>query len=652
MIVTSPPYMSLRAYKTDPVIWGGDDLYVCDRCVQTYAYEERGSGRQTLRVLRQGKSLEGKSDSEGMLKEVRGPIGDQGGEVAPAESPEQLGITKHQLEGRSRDPTWLRGIDGATGNSWGEQPQSDLRAPHGDAADDRAGVGPEGGGPPQERDQDGQPTREPHDRDIRESPRGSRLPALQSDVRGALVCPECGLALRPVQHTHVWLDEIVGFPYAGGNRGVPEEWQRNGRRESAFVEENWKETGLDGGIPEGQAGPRVMRSYGAFCACGAWRGELGAEPMPEMYVEHLVMVFREIRRVLRKDGVCFLNIGDSFWGSGTGHKPEQFPPGSRSAELYGRLFDGNGQGYGTVERKDHPYLKPKDLILIPFHVAIELQKDGWWVRSDVIWEKPNAMPSPVDDRPTKSHEFVFLLTRSRSYFYDNDGFRTPLVRLWDENNGGSISTGRQVEAHGSMGGMDSHPKGYPMPNPNGANLRDVWSIPTRGYAGSHFATFPEELPRRAILLGTSEKGCCSKCGKPWVRKVEREVRDPKPTAPDSERLESTGGHSRDRNISDFFDQALSTTRKTTGWEAACECGAEVIPCIVLDPFAGSGTALRVARSLGRRSVGIELNPSYVEQAVERSSALIPDITSFEEPKPEAPEPEMHLTHRRSLEDYA
>jgi DNA modification methylase len=159
---------------------------------------------------------------------------------------------------------------------------------------------------------------------------------------------------------------------------------------------------------------------GDFCkSCGAWRGSLGLEPTPELYVRHIVEVMREVRRVLRKDGTLWLNLGDSYAGSwgNKGHRretkrlnrfdvipPEISPPTARPAN------------YG---------LKPKDLVGIPWRVAFALQADGWWLRSDIIWHKVNPMPESVRDRPTRSHEFLFLLTKSRRYFFDQEAVREP-----------------------------------------------------------------------------------------------------------------------------------------------------------------------------------------------------------------------------------
>ena len=213
---------------------------------------------------------------------------------------------------------------------------------------------------------------------------------------------------------------------------------------------------------------------------------LGLEPTPELYVKHLVEIFREVRRVLRDDGTLWLNLGDSYAGSGRG------PSTMNSAQEM------------WSDKKPPDGLKPKDLVGIPWRVAFALQADGWYLRSDIIWSKPNPMPESVTDRPTKSHEYLFLLTKNQRYYYDADAIREPHVRLWDSNNGGGMSTTRHHDAH--IGGSNRHERKYPVPNPLGRNKRTVWTVATQPYQGAHFATFPTKLIEPCILAGCPEDG--------------------------------------------------------------------------------------------------------------------------------------------------
>lgn len=232
--------------------------------------------------------------------------------------------------------------------------------------------------------------------------------------------------------------------------------------------------------------------------------QLGLEPTPELYVEHLVEIFREVRRVLRKDGTLWLNLGDCF-------------ANARPRIAFG---DQSSRGPGATEgdrsiRRDWTAwnLKPKNLVGMAWRVAFALQADGWWLRSDIIWSKPNPMPESVRDRPTRSHEYVFLLTRSARYYYDAQAIAEP----WKDN-----SEARYARARAAGHKYDGRPEGWKgdrherwnaraklakegLWHPNGRNARSVWEIPTQPYPEAHFATFPEGLARRCMLAG-------SRCG--------------------------------------------------------------------------------------------------------------------------------------------
>jgi DNA modification methylase len=304
----------------------------------------------------------------------------------------------------------------------------------------------------------------------------------------------------------------------------------------------------------------IETNQGNICGrCGAWHGSYGLEPTPELYISHSIEILREIKRVLRKDGVVFWNIGDSYWG-GNGHKAGETNPGK---EYYTKDTD----NYANVSKNKHDSLKPKDLCLIPFHMAIEAQRDGWWVRSVIIWSKNNPMPESVKDRPTESHEYILMLTKSAKYYWDQEAVLEPsttdLPRTTKNGDGngvlgsyGHFGNRKMEDADKSIGGNGSGFKGHSgnydangelLGNPLGRNLRSVWSFPTHPYKEAHFATFPEELPERCIKAGSKE----------------------------------------------------------------CD--------IVLDPFAGSGTTLEVATKLGRKSVGYEISTEYCELIIKRNN---------------------------------
>ena len=267
--------------------------------------------------------------------------------------------------------------------------------------------------------------------------------------------------------------------------------------------------------------------------------QLGLEETPEEFVDNLVKMFREVKRVLRKDGTVWLNLGDSYCGVGSHnnkHTTKKSLNWNGSEETNNSLRPGGVHG-----------LKPKNLVGIPWKVAFALQSDGWYLRQDIIWHKPNPMPESVQDRCTKSHEYIFLLTKSAKYFYDADAIREPVSEISLKRAEYGWDCDRPSTKNASMNGKGIHTKkmGNRFVNPDGRNKRSVWTITTKPYKGAHFATFPPELPELCIKAGSREGE------------------------------------------------------------------------IVLDPFFGSGTTGWVAQRLGRKWIGVELNPEYIKIAEKR-----------------------------------
>ena len=346
----------------------------------------------------------------------------------------------------------------------------------------------------------------------------------------------------------------------------------------------------------------------SFCQkCGAWRGSLGQEPTPELYAEHLVDVFREVRRVLRKDGTLWLNLGDCY-NSGT-----QFNVHGQS------LGDANRYSEGQT-RRDYPghrpklaSLKHKDLVGIPWRVAFALQADGWVLRSDIIWQKPNPQPESVMDRPTRAHEYLFLLSKSKRYYFDMEAVKEPckaqkgLAANFRREKEGVIPPGQQRPSR--------RKNRKPTYNTGMRHPRDVWQIPVHGYTGAHFAVFPEKLVEPCIKAGTSEKGCCLACGTPWVRIIEKKKVPDRPNRVQGRKGDSLEkAHGKDGRAGNRHN----LVSRTVGWKPSCTCEkTEPVSCLVLDPFFGSGTVGVVALRLGRGVIGIELNPDYAEMAKQR-----------------------------------
>lgn len=222
--------------------------------------------------------------------------------------------------------------------------------------------------------------------------------------------------------------------------------------------------------------------------------QFGLEETPEAYVHNLVDLFREIRRALRDDGTVWLNLGDSYFSTtkGTGGPSDK--------------QDSNaGSRYNPIKLKSSYGIKPKDLIGIPWRVAFALQSDGWYLRQDIIWHKPNPMPESVTDRCTKSHEYIFLLTKSAKYYYDSEA-----VKEKASNEGRVISLGEKSFSRGQATGMGIEPSGNGRSEqytvPNGRNKRSVWTVTTKPYSEAHFATYPEDLIKPCILAGCPENG--------------------------------------------------------------------------------------------------------------------------------------------------
>jgi DNA modification methylase len=294
--------------------------------------------------------------------------------------------------------------------------------------------------------------------------------------------------------------------------------------------------------------------------------QIGLEETPEIYVEKLVQVFREVWRVLKDDGTLWLNLGDSYANSGKGGNPA----GSDWSGFVGNNEREKSAMPRAMKAKDIG-LKPKDLIGIPWMVAFALRADGWYLRSDIIWHKPNPMPESVTDRPTKSHEYIFLMSKSAQYYYDHEAIQeiaTGYDGRKDTKYKGSKKYENSGQTNARVGGERWKYKNLKEDGqqPNTMHLnrlvgdeyvspvrnkRSVWTVTTKPYSGAHFATFPPDLIEPCILAG-------SKAGD-----------------------------------------------------------------IVLDPFSGSGTTGAVSLKHHRDYIGCELNPDYVELTNKRFSNVQP-----------------------------
>ncbi|HEY7061750.1 MAG TPA: site-specific DNA-methyltransferase [Chloroflexota bacterium] len=359
-----------------------------------------------------------------------------------------------------------------------------------------------------------------------------------------------------------------------------------------------------------------------------WRGELGSEPDPWLYVAHLVEVFREVKRVLHPSGTLWLSMGSGSYAS---HDPggyrvgEFLNPGGRPPV--------KGQARNRAGSYRSGGFKPKDLVLTPFFVAEALRVDGWYLRSDIAWVKSSAMPESVGDRPTTVWEHVFLLSKARTYYYDQEAVRVSSTG----QNGAAANFARTTKDHVLPGQSVAQHRldRAPSADTGGANLRNAWVVGPEPLDLEHYAAFPSAIPARALLAGTSAHGVCAACGAPW-----RRVRHPTP-AYESVLVQG-------RTEADWYPRQDTTTARadglkhgkpnggihaeyeTVGWIPTCRCPdpGPPIPALVLDPFAGSGTTILAALRHGRRAIGLELNPSYVAMATRR---IIGDSPLFNTP---------------------
>lgn len=423
------------------------------------------------------------------------------------------------------------------------------------------------------------------------------------------------------------------------------------------------------------AQPKTKQFKDICGKCGATRtdAQIGLEPTPAEFVAELVAVFREVRRVLKRDGTVWLNLGDSYsHGGGGARDSDRWPKQSRNA------------GSAPQHRKKKTGVKPKDLIGIPWRVAFALQDDGWYLRQEIIWSKPNPIPESVSDRCTKSHETIFLFAKSKHYFFDATAIAEPAIYA---------DSGRS-----SASPDDLNPERKRNDRELGAsfrairptrNKRSVWTVATKPFLEAHFAVFPEQLIEPCILAGTSAAGCCPFCGAQWERIVRRALvatdKACKMQVIDDRDIDTDDNDAGSNRQKDGHMPGLAHISTTLGWYPACHCyqkrdarfpklpayprapkkpsAAEAkenpaamsvwnearvawseacdeitlqrrsicdslvdfekaVP-VVLDPFGGSGTTALVADRHHRDAILIELNPDYADMAERRLKADAP-----------------------------
>lgn len=365
---------------------------------------------------------------------------------------------------------------------------------------------------------------------------------------------------------------------------------------------------FNAGRPSREATKTADYYYADQCGkCGAGRVDMqiGHESSPQEYVAAMVCIFREVKRVLRKDGTVWVNIGDSYandakWGGSTG--------GKHAGGLHGQT--------GVGRAKKRTGTPPKSLMLIPQRLAIALQDEGWIIRNEIVWHKRNPMPSSAEDRFTTAHEVVWFMTKSPRYWSDMFAVREPVAKASEQRikqSNFSNQTGGDKD-YGKTGVNTSRSARKSLENfaknfDGFRNARDVWSIASEPFPGAHFAVMPSKLVEKCIHAGCPEL-VCVECGAPHVRSVDK-VFIPQPDV-----SEERVAHRAKVYGEKSADKPRGTNRiEMRGWEPTCTCNASTRPGVVLDMFMGTGTVARNAAKLRRQYIGCDLNPEYVAMAM-------------------------------------
>lgn len=343
----------------------------------------------------------------------------------------------------------------------------------------------------------------------------------------------------------------------------------------------------------------LHHSTGQFCQlCGAWCGQLGLEPHPQMYINHLVMVFHEVKRILKDSGSLWLNLGDTYYSQPAGNKtPSGFQQGrGDDADKKTAFYD------RPVPDADGAWLQPKQLMLIPVRVAAALQEDGWCLRNDVIWRKPNPMPSSVKDRLNNTFEHLFHFVKNRKYYYDLDAIREPHKYI---DSRVIKSGGERVPHKDCNWRRQGLQEGFVAYNENGKNPGDVLDVTTQPFPGAHFAVFPLTLLDKP-LRATLPREICSKCGhiRERITEIEKE----------GERDDSTRNkHPQINSMPSVPEKGWQSKHKTVGW-SDCDCDADYVGGVVLDPFGGRGTVGRWCKENWGNYIVIDISEEYCDMA--------------------------------------
>lgn len=391
-----------------------------------------------------------------------------------------------------------------------------------------------------------------------------------------------------------------------------------------------------------------LRDYGVD-------GQLGLEPHPSLYLDHLWTIMEEVKRVLKPTGTCWWNMGDSYGrqaGDDSTKDPESINTGYRKVVESGWAVKG-------IHRcpKGDAWLRPKQLLGIPWRFVIGCQDRGWLLRNDIIWAKPNPMPASVRDRFSCTYEHVFLLVKEPRYWFALDEVREPHAESSLQRNAYDWNSLQRTRDPRERRGMDTRKAGALMNESVGKNPGDVWRIPTQAFPLAHFATFPEALVERCVRAGCPPQ-VCSECGKPWVRVSKGHGESADRTRGMYAKAMGDMGRTFNSRASGYHGVIV---RELGPWHQSCECAseryggvcppcggngklfgeyddkrcgsclgtgrvpAESAPGLVLDPFCGSGTTGLVAVREGRRFLGFDISEEYCEMTRRRVAQAQPPL---------------------------
>jgi DNA modification methylase len=421
--------------------------------------------------------------------------------------------------------------------------------------------------------------------------------------------------------------------------------------------------------------------------------EIGQEPTPAEFVEAMLVVAKEVHRVLRSDGCWWMNLGDSFNSSPSNQNGISQSSTCKSPQ--------QGSSYQQRRKREVPGLKPKDLCMVPERVALALQEDGWYIRSKPPWVKNNCMPESTCDRPNVAHESIFLLTKQARYFFDMEAVRVPCAattlnrdqysRVVREGNksyiadtgilsrptlglGGehrgikySVQHDHETPSHAggrhlrtndffteSLDALIEHHESYlahlrKIRDDGGLLLSEggdplAFWVATQSFNGAHFATWPERLVRIMIKASTSEVGNCAECSAPYVRVITKESFTP--IDYEGKNLASDPQFSQRRILANVRARRQAghphsnpfPTPNTVGWQPSCSCRSSLapVPATVLDCFNGAGTTGVVALALGRRYIGLELKRSDLTMSQARIADSLRPVSRYDPPRPVKP----------------